>query len=253
MKTFGVSDTGKVRQLNEDSYFLSDESVGMLPNLYIIADGMGGHNAGEVASALSIEKFVEFCRAENKMGIDLDEKFINGVEFANNEIYKLSVGNKSFRGMGTTFVACSIIEDIIFIANVGDSRCYILDAMDQTLKQITIDHSYVEELIQAGEITRAESLIHPDRNIITRALGTSEGISVDIFKLKRENASKILLCSDGLSNMIHDDQINDILLEENDLETQGNRLIKIALENGGMDNVTLVLIDTKLEGGWNNV
>jgi len=238
MKTFGITNTGLVRSLNEDNYFVSEKPVGKLPNLFIVTDGMGGHNAGEIASKLAIDEFVEYCK---RTDIELVEKMlVKGIEHANKVIYNKAKKDTNLFGMGTTFVACTVIDPYIYIANIGDSRLYVFR---DELKQITIDHSYVEELIRAGEITRAEGYNHPDRNKITRAIGTNEEIEVDLFKLNIKDISKILMCSDGLTNMLLDEHIVEIISNYDDLSKQGTTLIEKSLEKGGLDNITLIIID----------
>lgn len=240
MKVFGVTNTGLVRELNEDNYFVSNEPIGSLQNLFIIADGMGGQNAGEVASKLAIDEFINYTNRNVDTSDSIGERFIKGIEYTNNVIYNNAKYNVEYRGMGTTFVVCTVVDETLYIANVGDSRLYIYD---DTLKQITIDHSYVEELVRAGQITRNESITHPDRNIITRALGTYKDIEVDVFKINVERVSKILLCSDGLTNMLVDDRINEIISSDKDLDLQGDQLLEESLQKGGTDNITFIIID----------
>lgn len=240
MKVFGVTNTGLVRELNEDNYFVSNEPVGSFQNLFIIADGMGGQNAGEVASKLAIDEFIDYTKRNVDTSDTIEERFIKGIEYTNNVIYNSAKYNIEYRGMGTTFIVCTVVDDTLYIANVGDSRLYIYD---NTLKQITIDHSYVEELIQAGQITRNESITHPDRNIITRALGTYKDIEVDVFKIDVKHVTKVLLCSDGLTNMLIDERINEIISSDKDLDKQGVQLLEESLKKGGTDNITFIIID----------
>lgn len=238
MKSYGITNIGLVRELNEDSFYVSEDSVGCLPNLYIIADGMGGHNAGEVASSIAVSEFVNHCK--NSSCDNVEELFVNGIEYVNKVIYNKAVQDKNLCGMGTTFVACSIIDNEVYIANVGDSRLYVCQ---NKLEQITIDHSLVEELVRAGEITRDESLNHPEKNIITRALGATEQVMVDVFKVKTEGICRIMLCSDGLTNMLCDNDIYRIVNMDKPLQFKVDSLLERALENGGTDNITIVLIE----------
>jgi protein phosphatase len=239
MKTFGISHIGLVREINEDNYFMSKDPIGMLPNLFMIADGMGGHNAGEVASKLAVEGFIEYCKKHTSCK-SIEELFIKATEYANNVIYDKAVHTSEMSGMGTTLVVCSLVGDILYVANVGDSRLYIING---GLNQITVDHSYVEELVRAGEITRDESVHHPAKNRITKALGISIGIKPDIFKLTTKHVSKIMLCSDGLTNMVSDKRLMEILETYQDLSEQGQKLIQESIDSGGIDNITLLLID----------
>ncbi|MBC7961006.1 MAG: Stp1/IreP family PP2C-type Ser/Thr phosphatase [Vallitaleaceae bacterium] len=239
MKIFGKTHIGLVREINEDNLFLSRESIGKLPNLFIIADGMGGHKAGEVASLLAVESFVKFCKGASSE-LSIEEIFIKATQFANNVIYDQSIHTVDMSGMGTTLVACTLSEDVLYVCNVGDSRLYVLE---NDLKQISIDHSFVEELVRAGEITREESYHHPAKNKITRALGVGSDIVVDIFKLKFKDLGKILLCSDGLTNMLTDYQMSKILRTNEPISLQGETLLNEALSQGGHDNITIILLE----------
>ncbi|PKM96042.1 MAG: serine/threonine-protein phosphatase [Firmicutes bacterium HGW-Firmicutes-1] len=241
MKTFGITHIGLVREINEDNYFMSKDPIGILPNLFIIADGMGGHNAGEVASKLAVEEFVGYVK-KCSSAETTEEIFIKATQYANNVIYEKSIHTSEMNGMGTTMVACSIIDDVLYVANIGDSRLYVTD---NSLKQITIDHSYVEELIRVGEITRDESIHHPAKNKITRALGIAHRADPDIFKLSTKELSKIFLCSDGLTTMVRDERIFEILSSSMEIKEQGNVLVKEAIKNGGTDNITLLIIEIK--------
>lgn len=239
MELFGKTHIGLVREINEDNLWMSQDPVGKLPNLFIIADGMGGHRAGEIASMLAVQSFVEFCL--NAHGdISVEELFIRATRYANNVIYDKSIHTTEMSGMGTTLVACSVIDEILYVSNVGDSRLYVLD---QELKQITLDHSYVEELVRAGELTREESYHHPAKNRITRALGVGVEIEVDVFKLCMRGITRILLCSDGLTNMLLDHKINEIISSKDSPNIQGQRLIDEAIDQGGIDNITAILLN----------
>lgn len=250
MKSAGKSHVGKIRSLNEDAFYISDSVVGPLSNLFIVADGMGGHNAGEVASAMSIQALIAYIEKNNQKrdGKSIDELISDGFIFANQSVFNKAHENLNFHGMGTTLNAVCIDsnQEMIYMANIGDSRIYVLD---QSLKQVSIDHSFVEELVRAGRITREESLTHPDRNIITRAVGTSEEVAVDIFKMPIEKISKILMCSDGLSNMVSDQEMENIMKENSSPEDIVELLIGVALNNGGIDNITCVVIDLEKETG----
>lgn len=239
MELFGKTHSGLVREINEDNLWISQESIGPIQNLFIIADGMGGHKAGEVASKLAVESFVHFCQG-TPAEVTVEELFIRAVRYANNVIYDQSIHTTEMSGMGTTLVACTMSEGVLYVANVGDSRLYVLE---KELKQITIDHSYVEELVRAGEISREESYHHPAKNKITRALGVGYEIEVDIFKLNMRGISRILLCSDGLTNMITDEKIVEIITTTETIKHQGQKLIDEALINGGIDNITAILLN----------
>lgn len=237
MEIFGKTHIGKVRQINQDYFLISREPIGKLDNLFIIADGMGGHKAGEIAAKLAVQSFIEFCEKTSEPSIE--EIFIKAIGYANNTIYEKSIHTLEMSGMGTTMVACTIYDDILYIANVGDSRLYVIE---DVIKQITIDHSYVEELVRMGEISREESINHPAKNKITRALGIEPDIDVDLFKLNTGNIKEVLLCSDGLTNMVTDSTIEKVLKSGDSLEIQVENLIDHALMQGGIDNITVILL-----------
>jgi len=236
------SDVGNVRDVNQDSYFYSD--LKELP-LFIVADGMGGHKAGEIASNFAIETVKEtFYRYKDQLLKDEMEipQFINmSFTEANERIYKKSCNNESYSGMGTTITMAFIFNDEIFIGHIGDSRAYLL--RDKELIQLTQDHSLVAELVRNGSISKEEAINHPQKNIITRALGTSSDIRIDILSREVKNKDIILLCTDGLTNMISDEGIRNILINTQDIQESCNLLTKTANELGGLDNTTVMLIE----------
>ncbi len=211
MRSSGKTDTGSKRSNNQDSIYYSDKPVGPLPNLYIVADGMGGHRAGDQASKMAIDIAVDFIKRstiENPIAV-LKRAMI----FANNEIYKTASRDPDLRGMGTTMVAAVCQDDKLFVANIGDSRLY---AIGNDIKQITMDHSLVEELIRDGKLERKKGRNHPEKNIITKAMGSKEEVIPDFFEIDINPEDKYLLCSDGLSNMVEDDEIRDIVIDIED-------------------------------------
>ena len=236
MKSFGLTDIGKKRKVNQDYLFFSDEAVGCFPNLYIVADGMGGHKAGDKASSYSVTRFVELARKTEK---DLPflsmEKILKRV---NHEVFQLSRREEEYAGMGTTFVAATVVDKVVYVMNVGDSRLYYYDG---NLKQVTMDHSLVEELVRAGELNRQESRNHPQKNIITKAVGVSEDIQPDFFMLDIQEGEKILLCSDGLTNMVDDEKLEEIMSESEELNQMAQECIDEALFFGGLDNIAVVI------------
>lgn len=237
MKSSGLTDKGSKRNNNQDSIFFSDSPVGPLPNLYIVADGMGGHRAGDQASKMAINittEFVENSTLENPIAI-LKRAMI----YANNEIYKASSKDPELSGMGTTMVVAVILEGKLFVANVGDSRLYIIN---DDITQITMDHSLVEELIRNGELERKKGRNHPEKNIITRAMGSKDEVVPDFFEIELKPEDKILICSDGLSNMVEDDEIKDIIVEHHNLDEMTHALIDRANYYGGSDNISVVII-----------
>ena len=236
MKSFGLTDIGKKRTVNQDYLFFSDEAVGCFPNLYIVADGMGGHKAGDKASSYSVTRFVELARkAEKDLPFLSMEKILKQV---NHEVFQLSRREEEYAGMGTTFVAATVVDKVVYVMNVGDSRLYYYDG---NLKQVTMDHSLVEELVRAGELNRQESRNHPQKNIITKAVGVSEDIQPDFFMLDIQEGEKILLCSDGLTNMVDDEKLEEIMSESEELNQMAQECIDEALFFGGLDNIAVVI------------
>lgn len=238
MRSFGVTDKGLMRELNEDHYFCSTEPVGSLPNLFIVTDGMGGHNAGDVAARRAVEYTIAYIREHTKK--PTEQVLLKAVEYANYHIYKDSLNQKDLKGMGTTLVACSILNEQIVIVNVGDSRVY---RISDNMVQVTVDHSFVEELIKNGAITREEGQLHPDRNKITRAVGAEISVQADLFTCERRGIKYILICSDGLTKMVEDHQIEATILSDERLIYKGKSLIEQAMVKGGRDNITIILVD----------
>lgn len=238
MTAFGKTDIGQRREMNQDYIFYSDHSVGKLPNIYIVADGMGGHNAGDYASRQAIEtmiSYIERCDYENPVTV-LKYAIIR----ANEKLIVDAQKNPELAGMGTTIVACVIVDGHLYVANMGDSRLYLIS--EDGIRQITMDHSLVEEMIRAGKLERENVRNHPEKNIITKAVGASLDAMPDFFELDISAGDKVLLCSDGLSNMIEDDEIEDIVREEDSLENAVDRLIERANYYGGRDNISVVLV-----------
>ena len=236
MKSFGLTDIGKKRKINQDYLFFSDEAVGCFPNLYIVADGMGGHRAGDKASSYSVTRFVELARkTERELPFLSMEKILKQV---NKEVFQLSQREEEYSGMGTTFVVATVVDKVVYVMNVGDSRLYYYDGK---LKQVTMDHSLVEELVRAGELNRLESRNHTQKNIITKAVGVSETIQPDFFMLDIEEGEKILLCSDGLTNMVDDEKLEEIMSEPEELNQMAQECINEALFYGGLDNIAVVI------------
>ena len=242
MKSYSVTDVGQKRQVNQDYVYASEEPVGNLPNLFVVADGMGGHNAGDFASSFAVQTLVHTIQEdENQNPIKIIR---NAVEEANRKVLEESKLHVEMSGMGTTMVLVTIIDDYAYVANVGDSRLYLIE--DQIL-QITKDHSLVQEMVRRGLITKEEAREHPDKNIITRVLGIGPEIEVDFFDIHLKENSVLLLCSDGLSNMVADEDIWRIVSTSREMKEAGMRLVSLANENGGKDNIAVVLVqpDTK--------
>ncbi len=238
MKAFALTDVGQRRKINQDSVYASVQPVGNLPNLFIVADGMGGHNAGDFASRFAVNAVRESIGNSSETNpIKLIEE---AVKLANRGILMEADEHEEMRGMGTTIVVTTIIDHCAYTANVGDSRLYLLG---DNLTQITKDHSLVEEMVRLGEITEEEARNHPDKNIITRAVGAAETVDIDFFDYKVEPGGAILMCSDGLSNMVEDDEIRRILKKTIPAREKARILVETANNNGGKDNIAVILIE----------
>ncbi len=240
MNITALSDVGLVRSINEDRYFKSEDVD--FP-LFIVADGMGGHNAGEIASSMAVDSIKEYFNS-NRENLN-DEKKLkqiikNSIKLANDEIYKESLGCKVFNGMGTTITLAYILQDNIYIGHVGDSRAYFIEK--NSITQITEDHSLVQELVKNGSITIEEGKTHPQRNMITRAVGTSNDIEVDIIKKKIIRNNILFICSDGLSNMVSDLEILNTFNTIPSVSKASEDLVNKAKINGGKDNITVIAI-----------
>ena len=238
IKSFSVTDIGKKRKLNQDFVFASDEPVGNLPNVYIVADGMGGHNAGDYASKCTVETVVREIRGcFEKSPIRILSK---AIRVANDQIRMRAREDSSLYGMGTTIVVAACLGKYLQVANVGDSRLYIVGVK---IRQITRDHSLVEEMVRMGGIGREEARNHPDKNIITRAIGARDTIEIDFFHEELKSGEIVLMCSDGLTNMLEDEEIEGILKGQGTMEERADRLVEAANQNGGKDNITVIVID----------
>ena len=238
MKACAKTDIGAKRNTNQDYVFCSMQSVGSLPNLFILADGMGGHKAGDFASRYTVETFLESVRnSKEENPISIIEE---GIKAANLSLIEKSYESIDREGMGTTLVVATIIGNSIYIANVGDSRLYLVN---NEIQQITRDHSLVEEMINLGEIDRKNARTHEKKNIITRAIGADADVVPDFFEAEYSRGDIILMCSDGLSNMIEDEDIKLIINEGTELSDIVQKLIDTANENGGKDNISVVLVE----------
>ncbi len=239
MRIYSATDVGQKRKMNQDYVFASADPVGNLPNLFVVADGMGGHNAGDYASSHAVGTVVDEIRQD--ADFNPIKVIRHAIESANTEIITQAQNDENLRGMGTTMVVATIVGHYAYVANVGDSRLYLVN---QQILQVTKDHSLVQEMVRMGEINAEQARNHPDKNIITRALGAERTVDIDFFDLKLEPGNVILMCSDGLSNMVEDSQIREIISDtEKNLEEKGKILISEANRNGGKDNIAVVLIE----------
>lgn len=239
MKTFSITDIGRKRSMNQDYVYSMEQPIGNLPNLFIVADGMGGHNAGDYASRCTVETIEQFVKETSlKEPAAIMEA---AIQKANEAVIAESNAHTELRGMGTTVVMASIYANRrMVVANVGDSRLYVVD---EDMKQITKDHSLVEEMVRMGEMDKATAKDHPDKNIITRAVGVSDAIEADFFEVELEPSDMVLMCTDGLTNMVEDMDIRNIMKGQRDVAEAAERLVKTANDRGGKDNVTVIVIE----------
>ncbi len=235
MEVFGNTDIGIKRKSNQDFYHISEDK-----NLFIVADGMGGHKAGEVASQMAVDTIVNYLNRWDLDSSNAEVRIKEALDLANKTVYQRSLEKKECLGMGTTVVLLYIYEDRALIANAGDSRLYIIRNDD--IEQVTEDHSLVAELYKSGTITKEEAHKHPQKNIITRAVGTSENIEIDFFKLDIERGDIFLLSTDGLTNVVSDQRIKKELLKSDSLEKACNKLIDLAKNEGSQDNITVLIV-----------
>ncbi len=238
MKTFSKVDIGRKREVNQDYVFVSDKPLGNIPNLLVVADGMGGHKAGDFASRYAVESLKDALKKGTEDGPEAMIK--KAIQFANQKLVEASRQDARLEGMGTTLVAATVIEQTLYFANVGDSRLYLLN---HGIKQLSRDHSFVQEMVRLGGINAEDAKHHPDKNIITRAVGVGEKLEIDFFEYRLQKGDMILMCTDGLSNMIEDEEILRIVKSSRDIVEAVERLIERANENGGQDNIGVILAE----------
>lgn len=243
MQAQALTDIGRKRQVNQDYIFASTKPVGVFPNLFILADGMGGHKGGDFASKYLTETMVGFV--SRSQSPDIVRVLRNAVNLSNTMILEKSHSDEALRGMGSTLVAGVIRDDVLTVANVGDSRLYVIR---DGITQVTRDHSYVEELVESGKITRDSDEYYKKKNIITRAVGTDETVSADFFEVDLIEGDHILLCSDGLTNMVDDDTILAVISRHGSIQYKAKTLIDTANANGGNDNIAVILIKYDKDG-----
>lgn len=235
MKYVTRSDIGSLREINEDSFLANGR-------LFAVADGMGGHSAGEIASALGLQTFVGAFGPPTAESADKDilAALTAAVGAANAAVHAAAAKKRAYAGMGTTLTAAYIDGAILFLAQVGDSRAYLLRT--GALTQLTVDHTLVQEMIARGEIDDELARVHPLKHVITRALGTYPSITADVSRWQLEPDDTVLLCSDGLSAKVEPDALRDILAAAPNLDQAADNLVDAALRAGGEDNITLILI-----------
>lgn len=234
MRFKALSNKGKIRSANEDNYFV-DEDI----KFYMVADGMGGHAAGEVASNIAVSVAEEF---QFNLSSPLDS-LKNLVYDINQQIISESQKNPDYRGMGTTFAAALLKENKIYYLNLGDSRIYLYSEAENKLEKISKDHSLVANLLRQGKITEEEAFEHPKKNIVTQALGLDENLDLDTGQIDIFDNNYLLLCTDGLTDMIRSDSLKSVFDNYDDISKIADQLLEEALANGGADNITLIVAD----------
>ncbi|KGF10218.1 Stp1/IreP family PP2C-type Ser/Thr phosphatase [Urinicoccus massiliensis] len=232
MIAYGATNVGKVRKNNEDAFKISNKD-----KIYLLADGMGGHLGGEFASSMAVQEL-------EKLLVDVKDKaeIKEAIEEVNRKIYQKSLEDENLSGMGTTLSLIKILDDHLYFANIGDSRIYCLKGKD--LIQLTIDDSYVNYLLEVGAITSDQAKDHPKKNVLLKALGTTEDIEVFVQEVQWEEDDLYLLCSDGLTNMLEEEEIQEII-SSNEAEKAVDLLINQALDRGGKDNITVIVLTIK--------
>ncbi len=248
LRAFGLTDVGRKRKHNEDAYLVDSER-----GLFVVADGMGGHAAGEVASRITVESMQEFVATSDdttesswpfgygNRASSSGNRLTAAVERANEKVMRAVANRPELKGMGTTVVAALVDAERATLVHVGDSRAYLF--RESELRRLTDDHSWVQEQVNAGILSEDEAKSHPLKNVVTRALGGSPHVSVDLIEVPLRAGDRFLLCSDGLTGMVADDEIQGFLLEESDAEAVVRKLVDLANERGGVDNITSIVID----------
>ena len=239
MRVYAATDIGQQRTINQDYVYATEEQIGPLPNLLIVADGMGGHRGGDYASGFVVEGLRSLIkRSDESEPIKILNQAISEV---NKNLWLEAQSNAQLYNMGTTLVVATVVDGKVYVANVGDSRLYLVH--ENEIMQLTKDHSLVEEMVQNGKLSRDDARYHPKKNMITRAVGIENKVDIDFFDSEIGEKTKILLCSDGLTNMIEDEEIMEITNSLDDLGDICYKLIDRANEEGGKDNISVVLAD----------
>lgn len=238
MKSFAVTDIGRKRTINQDYVYNTDDNIGHFSNLYIVADGMGGHNAGDMASRICVETVCSsIADSEFTTPVSILEE---AVRTSNEKVREVAGTSQEYEGMGTTLVISTVLDGVLYVANIGDSRLYLLR---ESLEQITEDHSLVEEMVKSGELAKEKVRSHPNKNIITRALGIGADVEADYFQIEVMENDIILMCSDGLTNMIEDIDIEYTIKNNRDNPQKAMmELLSKANEAGGRDNITVLVV-----------
>lgn len=239
MRFAAISDVGKVRKINEDSYYIPENEDKL--KLFLIADGIGGQNHGKLAGMMTVESVVRNIYKEIN-NPDKKQMMKKAIKSANNKIIKHADENEEFKGMGATLVALLLEENVAYITHAGDSRCYMI--RNNVISQITVDNSYVEYLLQKGVISAEQAKNHPQKNLIIKAIGMDKDLDLDFDIIDIKPGDIFLLCSDGLTSMVSDEDILHIIIKKKkDLQKAVEELIKVAKQAGGKDNITAILAE----------
>ena len=238
MKYYAMTDVGRRREMNQDYVYATGKPIGPFPNLLVVADGMGGHKAGDFASKFTVEVVKrEIAGSRSRK----PEKVLHdAIQTANRELISVASRDVKLEGMGTTLVVATVIDDTLYFANIGDSRLYLID---DNIKQLSKDHSLVEEMVRLGGIKAEDARNHPDKNIITRAMGVKDEAEADFYEFRIKRGDKILMCTDGLSNMVEDEDMFGLVKGSRDVVEAVQMLIDRANSNGGRDNIGVVLAE----------
>lgn len=247
MKYYAMTDVGRRREMNQDYVYATGQPIGPFPNLLVVADGMGGHKAGDFASKFTVEVVKrEIAGSRSRK----PEKVMHdAIQVANRELIRVASRDVKLEGMGTTLVVATVIGDTLYFANIGDSRLYLID---DNIKQLSKDHSLVEEMVRLGGIKAEDARNHPDKNIITRAMGVKDEAEADFYEFRIKRGDKILMCTDGLSNMVEDEDMFGLVKGSRDVVEAVQMLIDRANSNGGRDNIGVVLAEpiASEESAW---
>ena len=242
MKADALTDIGRVRQMNQDALYASTDPVGPLSNLFLVADGMGGHRAGDFASRYLVEHLPEYIKESTEPGAVAALR--SAIDRNNGELFELASSREELSGMGTTLVAATVEGDTLYAANIGDSRLYLIEKGG--IRQVTKDHSFVEEMVSIGQMERESKEYKQQKNIITRAVGIEKKVEADFFEVGLKQGDYLLLCSDGLSNMVDNSSLFRLVLFPGTLHMKAKSLVALANQNGGKDNIAVVLVEPEV-------